>query len=173
MERNPLERSSYPQAPHSITFVACSLFLLVTLTSAGLQEQGCAVALPVGLGARVGTSCSGRNAAVPVAEQHAQIAAWREQTAGRAQTLCACCWEMLGKGSGGQQDLLEGRSRKEPGGLRSALVTLRAEGDSLSWGEKWLQVTVIIMLSDITDEPFAKSEQRGPFSEHRDMHRGP
>lgn len=98
MERNPLEKSSYPQAVHSVTSVARSLFLLVTLTSASLQEQGCAVALPAGLGARVGTSCSGRNAAVSPAEHHAQIAAWREQTAGRAQTPCACCRETLGKG---------------------------------------------------------------------------
>lgn len=32
---------------------------------------------------------------------------------------------------------------------------------------------MIIMLSDINDEPFAKSEQRRPFSEHTDMHGGP
>lgn len=129
------------QLATSITSTACSLFLLVPVTSAGRRVWGPAATPPapsrcLGPGWEPGPGQAAVVHRYLLAECYAQLVAQHERTVGRAQTLFTCCWEMLGNDSWRQQELLEGRSRKEPGGLKSGLAMLRAEGDRACPGVK-------------------------------------
>lgn len=133
MERNPLERGSWPRATHPrLAPYSCACDFCWPLW-ARLHCHPPAPGRGQGPGGEPGPGQAAMEQGYLPAECYVQITAQRERRVGRARAPLACCWEMLGNGGWRQQTLLEGRSRKEPGGLKSAL---RAEGDTACPGDK-------------------------------------